>query len=250
MASADYLSTGGGKLYIKSIVGGVKQPMVYFGSTDDIKLTSNVTYIEHKNTEQSVSVTDKKVATDRKATITFTSSEISPEMLSRAYMGTKATVTQAAGTAVAQVLTNIAFDTFYDTGIVKITQMVVKDSTDTTTYVEGTDYTYDKNTGYITFLASGGTIVAGDEIHLTIDNDSYDKTLVASLKGEQLEGELIFISDPQAGEKYRYTFKKVDITATGDFALKSADFTTISFEGEALVDDTVTDPTLSDYFAY
>ena len=247
MASSDYLNTGGGKLYIRPIVLGVKQAMTYFGSTDAVTLASNVDYIDHNSTEGSIAVLDKKVAKSRTATLNFTTGEISPEMLNRAFQGTSSDIVQDAGVAVAQTLLSVASATTYDLGVVKITSMVVQDSTDTTTYVEGTDYTYDKNTGYFQTI-DGGAIADGVEIHLVIEHDAYTKTSVSALSGDQLEAELIFVSEPQVGKKYRYTFKKVSISATGDLSLKSEDFATITFEGEALVDSTVTNPVLSDYF--
>ena len=247
MTSADYLSTGGGKLFIRPILNGAKQPMTYFGATDTVTLSTEVEFLEHKNSEESTQRTDRKVAKSRTATLNFTTGEISPEMLLKAFMGKKSTSTQASATEEAQTITNIAYDTFYDMGMVKITALEVKDSTDATTYVNNIDYAYDKNTGYIEFLKDGA-ILEAEEVHLAISCDTYEKVNIATLKGTQLQGELIFISNPQAGEKYRYTFKKVDITATGDFALKSEDFSTITFEGEALVDSGVTDPDLSDYF--
>jgi len=247
MASSDYLNTGGGKLYIKPIVLGVKQAMTYFGATDSITLASNVDYIEHSSTEKSVSVLDKKVAKTRTATLNFTSGEISPEMLSRAFQGEKNDIVQAEGVAQAQTIVSVAFENTYDLGVVKITSMVVQDQTDTTTYVEGTDYNYDKNTGYFEVISTG-SISALDEIHLVIEHDAYTKVNISALAGDQLEAELIFVSEPQAGKKYRYTFKKVVISASGDLSLKSEEFATITFEGEALVDSTVTNPVLSDYF--
>lgn len=246
-SSADFLTTGGGKLYIKPIVLGVKQPMQYFGATDTVTLSSAVEYIEHKSTESRVAVTDKKVAKSRTATLNFTTGEISPEMLARAFQGEKVDVEQAEGTAVAKTLVGVKVGYIYDLGLVKITSIVVKNTDNATTYVEGTDYNYDKNTGYFE-LVEGGTITEASTINLTVNHGAYTKTNVAALMGSQLEAELVFISAPQAGQKYRYTFKKVSISATGDLALKSEEFATITFEGEALVDDSVTDPTLSSFF--
>ena len=247
MASSDFLSTGGGKLYIRPIVLGVKQAMTYFGATDSVSLASSVEFIEHKSTESSVAVTDKKVAKSRTATINFATGEISPEMLARAFQGEKADIVQASGTAVVQTIVGAKKGNVYDLGVVKITSLVAKNTGDTITYVNGTDYTYDKNTGFFEVIATGA-IADDSTINLTLSYGAYTKTNISALAGDQLEAELIFVSEPQAGKKYRYTFKKVSISATGDLSLKSEDFATITFEGEALVDTTVTNPILSDYF--
>lgn len=248
MASTDYITTGGGKLYIQTYDNGVLNPdMAYFGITDDITLSSDTEQIEHSNTETSVQRTDKKVAKKKNASISFTTAEISPEMLALAYLGTVSAIAQTIQTAVAAVITAANKGFFYDMGYVSITTLVVKDSTDLTTYVVGVDYNYDKNTGMLEVLA-GGSCADADDLNLTVTADAYTKKLMASLTGTQLEARLVFVSDPQSGSKYRYTFKKVNLIATGDLALKSEDFATISFEGEALVDESVVDPLLSDYF--
>lgn len=246
--STDYISTGGGKLYIQLWVNGVlSNDTSYFGITDEVTLTSAVDQIEHPNTETNVQRTDKKVAKKKTAMVKFTTAEVSPDMLARAFVGKVNTIAQTAQTAQPVTITSASKGFVYDIGYVAITALVVKDATDITTYTLGTDYTYDANSGMIEILP-GGTIADAADLHLTVTADAHSRLVMAALTDTTLEARLIFISDPQSGSKWKYTFKKVSIVAQGDIALKGEDFATIEFEGEALVDDSVTDPNLSDYF--
>ena len=121
--------------------------------------------------------------------------------------------------------------------------IVVKDDTDTTTYVLDTDYTVERmgDTTYITFPTSGGTIVATDVLHITADNVAYSDIRIEGFMNSALEGKLRFVSNPANGVAYTYTFHKVSLTASGDFNLKSSDdFAKLSFEGDMLASELVT----------
>jgi len=246
--STDFINTGGGKLYIEPFVDGVLNgKRTYFGITENVNLTTEVSYLEHKNTETSVTKTDKKLQKSVGATLSFATAEISIPMLARAYGGKITQKVQTAQVATAVTLASVSIGAFYEIGFYKITTLVVKDSTDATTYVEGTDYSVDAGSGIIEIL-EGTTIVDGSALNLTVTADAYTGSLMAGLKGDALEARLVFISDPLAGKRFKYTFKKVSINASGDFGLKGEDFAILNFEGSALADDTVTDATLSDYF--
>lgn len=246
--STEFISTGGGMLYIQLWVAGVlSDDISYFGITDEVLLSSAVDQIEHINTETSTQRTDAKVGKKKTAMIKFKTAEVSPAMLSRAFIGATNIVSQTIATAEAVVVSLAKIGYTYDLGYVGITSIVVQDSGDTITYVEGVDYSLDKNAGLITML-EGGTFAADAEIHVAVTAPAVQREIVAALKGDSLNARLIFVSDPQSGEKWKYTFKKVSIVSQGDIALKSDDFAMIEFEGEALVDESVTDPNLSDYF--
>jgi len=246
--STDYINTGGGKLYIEQFVNGAPSgDLAYFGITENVNLTTAVEFIDHKNTETKTTKTDKKVQKSVSATINFATAEISLAQMARAYGGTVTANAQTAYTDEAVTITGAKAGYYYPIGIRNITSLIVKDVTDTTTYVINDDYTYDASTGML-YIVDGGAITSED-LHLTVSADAFaDGAIMGAFLESQLEAKLVFISDPLAGKRFVYTFKKVAISGTGDQALKSEDFATITFEGTALVDDTVTDPTLSDYF--
>lgn len=249
--STEFISTGGGMLFIQLWVDGVLSPDTsYFGITDEVLLSSAVDQIEHINTETKTQRTDAKVGKKKTATIKFKTAEVSPAMMARAFVGATALISQTIATGEVVVVNNAKLGYTYDVGYVGITGVVVTNTGDVVTYVEGVDYTFDFSAGLITLIdtADGGTIVDDAVLNVAVTAPAVQREVMAALKGDSLNARLIFVSDPQSGEKWKYTFKKVSVVAQGDIALKSDDFAMIEFEGEALVDESVTDPNLSDYF--
>ena len=239
---SDYLSLGGGSLYVTPYVDGVltgNQKM--FGLTDTVELETSVTFVEKKNTEGKVPVTAKKLPSEIKALLKFTTGEISPAMIVRAFFGNEYTTVHTAKTDEATVITTISAGDVISTGYRSISTMLVKSSDDLTTYTENSDYTIDKNTGMFSIIAvaDGGTIVDDSELHLTTTTTAFTSTNISALKGSSLEAKLVFVSDPQSGERYVYTFSKVSIVAQGSLALKSEEFASMEFEGEVLLDDSI-----------
>ncbi len=242
VVSTDYINTGGGKLYIEPFIAGVLSGVrTYFGITENINLTTDAEYLEHQNSETAIFKTDKKVQKSIGATITFGTAEISIDMLNRAYSGTKKVLSQAVTTAEAVSIVGVKIGGTYDIGFYGITSLA------DAVFVENVDYTYDAGSGMITVL-EGGTITDDDDFSLTIDADAFEGSLMAGLTGESLEARLTFVSAPLAGKRFKYTFKKVAIAASGDLSLKGDEFMVLNFEGSALSDETVVDATLSDYF--
>ena len=240
--STDFINTGGGKLFIEPFIDNVLSGVrTYFGITENVNLTTEIEFLEHMNTETAISKTDKKVTKSIGATVTFGTAEISIPMLARAYAGLTKALSQTAQTAQAVAIADVVIGGTYDIGFYSIT------SISDTVFVEGTDFSYDAGAGMVTIL-EGGTITDGSSLSLTIDADAFEGSLTAGLMASQLEARLTFISDPLAGKRFKYTFKKVAISASGDLSLKGEDFMVLNFEGSALSDETVTDATLSDYF--
>ena len=238
-SGSDYLSLGGGSLYITPYVDGVLTGnQKDFGLTDTVEIETSVSYVEKKNTEGKIPATAKKLPSEIKATIKFTTGEISPAMIVRAFFGNQYSTTHSAKTDDTMTIATIEQGDKIQTGYRKVTSITVKSADDNTTYVEGTDYSMDKNTGIFS-LVEGSTIADGSELHLTVSTSEYVTTNVSALKTSSLEAKLVFISEPQSGERYMYTFNKVSISASGSLALKSEEFASIDFEGEVLLDDSV-----------
>ena len=240
--STDYITTGGGKLFIEMYVAGVLTGnRAYFGVTEGVSLSTEAEYLEHKNTETSVASTDKKVQKSQTATLAFATAEISPVMMSRAFAGVVSEKVQAEKTAEAIAIASVMVGYTYDTGIYGITTI-----TDAV-YVEGTDFSVDYGAGTVTIL-DGGTIADSDSLALTIDAPAYTGGFVASLRASTIEARLTFISDPLVGKRYKYTFKKVSISAEGEFDLKGEEWSILNFTGTALADENVTDNAESQFF--
>lgn len=250
MAKSD-IFTGGGKLYYEKLnADGSYEPLMYFGKTDGISFSTSVEWKEHYNSEGFTPLLDAKYPSKKSAEIKFETSEITLEMQNRAFLGDIVSTDQAVATAEAIVVagTLVKEGSIVDIGYYNATIVVVKDATDVVTYIEGTDYTFDAKTGYITIIptADGGSITTGDVLHLTVTAPAITMNTSATMKNSSLNGRFTVITSSQTGNDYKYVFKNVSVTQDGDFMLKGDEIGTLSFSGSAMV-DTVDNGTLSDY---
>lgn len=88
-----------------------------------------------------------------------------------------------------------------------VRNVVVKDNTDTTTYVEGTDYVLDKTLGKI-FRIQGGAISAAQEVNIDYKTDDSQYVAVASVadKGLLLAATNFAVKDRDAQGDWTRTF--------------------------------------------
>ena len=250
MASqSKYYNTGGGELTFTPIVDGVLGTEVDFGQTENISFATTVDTITHDNTETCTSYEDMNILKKVTGKLTIETLEISPEMLERAFLGALTRTSVSAATATAGNVTVSAFDTALSVGAKYLSNVVVKDATDATTYVEGTDYTLDLDRGIITVLSTGGSIVVSDVLHVTYDNAAYDDINIEGYIETKIEGVLIFKSCAGNGLNYTYTFHRVSLLATGDYSLKNAtEFNKLSFEGTMLASELISGNGISKLF--
>lgn len=233
---ATKLQITGGALFIEPYAtdGVTLGAKIAFGTTDEITLSTEVEKVQHNDTETKESVLDGDYVVGRTVTLSFTTADISPTMLSRAYLGSTSAVTQSAAVAVAVSVAAAVINGRHDTGYRNVTSVVVKDTIVTpNTYVEGTDYTLSKKGGYIVIL-EGGSITAGLALALTVNAPSGTGTLINAMQLDALQGRLTYTGEASVGDSHEYVLEKVSLNASGDVALKSGEFTTISFEGSVL----------------
>ncbi len=236
MANTESYTLGGGKLYIKRYAedGVTLGDMLYFGVTDNVTMSTKVDYVEHKNTESKEERTDLKLVKDRQVTLKFTTSEITPDMLSLALLGEQTKQVQAAGSVTAEEHTSGVVGSFIELGKVnvEVTKVTYNDGTNDVELTEGVDYLVNEEDGLIQVLSD-----VASNTTLKIDYSWTDATinLIEAVKKAKVLAQLIFISAPQNGPKTKYTFYKTQLQSDGDIALKSTDkFMEISFTGECL----------------
>lgn len=256
-AQSKYYNTGGGALKFTPIINGVLGTEEEFGQTENISFSTEIETLTHDNTETNVTYEDMNILKKVTGSLNIETLEISPAMLTRAFLGannTNAVIADAiAGTASLGFVTATALDTEYAIGVKHLddSTIVVKDDSDVTTYVLDTDYTLNRvgDITYIKFLTSGGTIVADDVLHITADNSAYDDISIEGFIDTKLEGVLTFISDTANGVAYTYTFHRVSLLASGDYSLKSSEeFAKLTFEGTMLASELVSGDGVSKLF--
>lgn len=239
MASkSEFYNTGGGELFFTPLVDGSYGTEVDFGQTENVAFSTELEELAHDNSEGCVVYEDIKILKKVTGTISIETLEISPDMLTRAFLGTDATTSVASGTVVDEEVTITTLGVAYPLDKKYVSNVVVMDDTDTTTYVNGTDYSINSDRGTITAI-DGGAITASDVLHVSYDNDGYSDIRIEGFTESKIEGQLRFQSCAANGVSYEYTFYRVSLLASGDFSLKnSTEFSKLTFEGTMLADET------------
>ena len=119
-------------------------------------------------------------------------------------------------------------------GVRNVTAVTVKNEAGITTYVAGTDYNLDLETGRVQIL-EGGAIVAGKvQFGYTPVAAAFDS--VKSGGKSELQGALRVVSDNATGGNRDWYLPKVTLTPSGDLALiaEGTDVVTMEFGLEAL----------------
>lgn len=96
------------------------------------------------------------------SSLSMTFNRYDPQVLAAAFMGSAVDQTAASGAYTASI--TAIKDRWVETGHVGLDTCVVEDVTDTTTYVEGTDYEVNKRTGMIKVLT---VALDGDVLHVS-----------------------------------------------------------------------------------
>jgi len=168
-----------GDLYFNKLDGaGVGEGWLPFGNATQFEIEQpsdpKERISKQRNTYGSVL---ESVYIKQPGTLKVKIDDINIDNLALAFLGKSLDTNVSAGVAVTDSLTVIKFSTFLKTVNPNISNVVVKDVTDTTTYVLDTDYSIiDAELGMIQVI-DGGAIVLNDVIHVT-----YDHTLRTSSK--------------------------------------------------------------------
>ncbi|WP_297525125.1 hypothetical protein [Sulfurovum sp.] len=209
--------------------------MIPFGGTDVIGFSVSVDKLEHNNTEDTEQVLDGNDVIKRTVSLSVETRDITNEMLERAHLASSTTVTQTAATDEAVVLSAVKLGQVAEIGYRDITALEVKDSTDATTYIEGTDYTYNRKWGTLIPL-SGGSIVDGADLHLTLSVGAVSGKMMTAMASDRKEYRMTFQGMSSKGIYTKYVFEKVDLSLDGDAQLKNTDtaYSALTFTGAAL----------------
>lgn len=130
------------------------------------------------------------------------------------------------------------FDRSHRVSVRNVDTLVVKDSTDTTTYVEGTDYVIDNKALGLFSVLSTGAIADGDELHVsgtmkasTFDSINSNDTLgiyyQVALAGRNMDTNKPLVVD----------VFKTQLVADGAVDFLSSDFVTGTLKGSPVLDE-------------
>ncbi len=238
-AQSKYYSTGGGELYFTPITEGSYGTEVDFGQTENINFASEVETLTHDNTENSVMVEDLSILKKITGTLNIETVEISPEMLTRAFLGNDNSANINADGTLAEIVA-VVMDTEYE---LELKHLTLTSVTADTAGVLALDDDYSlrvvNNVTYITYITGGSAgLVADETITYVSTNLAYSDIEIEGFLNSKLEGKLRFVSAPANGIAYEYTFYRVSLLASGDFMLKSSEeLAKLSFEGKMLASE-------------
>ena len=246
----DY-NLGRGKVYFAALSSGIPGAFRDLGNSPEFNITMETEKLDHMSSREGLKITDKQVVISQKLSVSFQLDEINFENLGLFFSGTSGTRANAGGSAItgdgnlvvteqgrwydlyegATAPTKTADKRIYDIG-----DVTIEPNGGGSAMVETTDYIVDAALGRI-FVVDGGDMAAG-----TYDVDVAANALatatidrVKALDTNAQLGCLRFVSEnPTDADKWtEYTFHQVRLSAEGDLALISDDWTALTLSGLA-----------------
>lgn len=245
----DKYTLGRGELYFAPFISGTETPQGfrYLGNTPEFNLTINEEKLEHFSSDRGIREKDRSISLQVDRTGTLITDNISVENVAMFFFGDTATVTAVAATVTDEVVLSAQKGRYYQLGVsagnpagvraldihtAPTTKIVVKDSTATTTYAEGTDYAIDMDLGLLYILPTS-TIVDASSLKVSYKTKASTRTRVIS-GSTAVKGALKFIATNPEGEKIDYHFPYVTLAPNGDYALKGDEWQQIPLNVEVL----------------
>ncbi len=175
-----------------------------------------------------------------KPTVSFTLQKVSSTNMAMAVLGAAVTGSQAAGSVEAEAATISALGVYVALSKAKISNVVVQDATDTTTYDEGVDYQVDYDLGMIMAI-SGGAITAADVLHVDFDHAAYDYSDITGNSDPNIKVRIRFGGKNFVdGKTLDAVCFQVALRPTSALQLLSDDFMEVALEGNCEIPDSGT----------
>lgn len=232
---------GKGKLFFDQFVTGTttKQGRRYIGNTPEFNTSVESETLDHFDSDNGVRVKDDSVTLETNRSGSFITDNISPENIAMFFLGSAGTFNQVSTPVLDEAITvkhglvyQLGASQAHGMGVRNVSGVVVQDDSDTTTYVDGTDFVLDAAMGTIEILATG-SIADGDTLHVDYTPALESRTEILS-SSDTVEGELFFQATNPKGELVDYLMAKVQISPNGDYALKGDEWQQIGFNIEIL----------------
>ena len=162
---SNYYYSGQGSLYVakRNATTGKPEGFIAVGNVPELTLDIEITKFEHKESESGARLLDLTVVKEKKGKFKFKLENLSLDNLAMGLFGETATV--AGGTVVTGTPESIAIpmgakSLRFPLAHPDVSTVVVKDSTNVTTYTLGTDYSVDAKNGVIILPVNGAIVTA------------------------------------------------------------------------------------------
>jgi hypothetical protein len=221
-----YTISKGKLLFQQNGVGGYED----LGNITELKITEEVEKKEHYESRTKAAKRDDVTGIRTKAGGSFILDSIHKDNLEKWFLGDKTETTQSSATASTFNIASMEAGKWYEIDEkVNVSNLEVKDSTETATYTEGTDYEINYEAGLIMAIPGGG-ISDNDEIHITSFDVAETKiTTINSAKYTDKRGRVLFIADPLKGE-INDIKGYATIIPSGEYSVIGEDYIQISFD--------------------
>lgn len=210
----------------------------YTGNSPQMMLNIESTNLDHFGNDGGINELDASVTTQVSRTGSFSLDDISADNMAMFFLGEKATVSQTATPVVAESHPDVLQGLFYQLGVSAsnpqgvrgVGSVVVEEGV--TTFVNGTDYEIDADTGRL-YIVPGGGIASGTDI--TVDYTPVASTRTRIISGSTpVRGRLRYVEDNPAGENRTILLPFVEISPNGDFDLKGDAWRQMTFNIRAM----------------
>ena len=197
---------------------------MYTGNSPGFVVNNESQNLDHFGSDGGINELDGSATTQVNRGGSLTLDDISADNLAMYFLGTKAVVSQSAG-SLTETLTAVLQGMFYQLGasadnpqgVRGISAVTVK--TGATTHSEGEDYEIDTVTGRI-YIVPGGGITSGTNIDVEATKAANTRERVIS-GSKSVRGRMRYVEDNPAGKNRTFLFPMVELSPSGDFDLKA-----------------------------
>lgn len=230
MAARGFL--GAGDIYIERYVAGVSQGLAgpYYANKFEIKPNVEKKELTSKGRNDYGQVLES-VSIQQPADFTLELNEVNTESLTIALLGTAAAASQASGTLVAAPVTVKKERWVSATKENLGNDITIKNTGNTVTYVEGTDYILNKPLGLIK-IPAGSAIADAASVNVAGSYGAITSTKISGATNTDIRAKIIFDGKNQAdGLPCIVTVWEAIIAADSAFDFLADDFNTVTLPG-------------------
>lgn len=217
---------GRGKVYIDLFdTSGNLTGERFLGNCPGFTLSVASETFEHFSSTTGLKQKDLTVVTSINFSSKISCDDVGPDNLALFFGGSVSSITQAATPVTGEAHTvkagyeyQLGAGSANPVGVKNVTAFTLKDATDVTTYVLGTDYTVDLATARFSII-KGGAITDGAVVHAGYTPAAGSITRVSSGNSGQLTGAVRFIADNAVGENRDCYIPSAALAASGDLPL-------------------------------
>lgn len=203
------------------------------GNCPDFKISNSTEVKDHFSSRSGIQVKDLEVLVKQTCTGKFTLDEPKIENIRRFMMSdTPDDVVQNSGTLSASAVT-VEKGKWQELGKMKLSSVVVKDVSNVTTYVAGTDYEVDTEAGLIRVLPTSASIDDDDVIHVSASYAAITTGKAHAAKATTVKGHIWFVGNPPVGQILDVK-GYVSLKPDGDMSLIGEDWMSFGFSMEFL----------------